>query len=109
MPLLDGEQFLRAHLDANPDAHHAALHDPEYAASVHHLQTTLDRLGHALAAEGITDEDQARRIGARLATDLLGTDESNARMESRARLVRDLYDKGVVHMPVPVDLLGRPS
>ncbi|MEV5677048.1 hypothetical protein [Streptomyces sp. NPDC052179] len=109
MPLLDGEQLLRDHLDANPVANRAALHDPQYAADVHRLRTTLDRLGHALAAEGITDEDQARRVGARLVTDLIGTDESNARVHARARLAMRLYDQGMVHMPTPVDLLGHPS
>ncbi|MFJ5890298.1 hypothetical protein [Streptomyces californicus] len=99
MPLLDGEQLLRDYLDRNPDANRAALHDPQYAAEVHRLRTTLDRLGHALATEGITDEDMARRVGARLVTDLLGTDESNARMQARADAVIKLYQAQRVHLP----------
>ncbi|MFC8723743.1 hypothetical protein [Streptomyces bacillaris] len=109
MPLIDGEQLLRAHLDANPDADRAALHDAQHAATVHQLRTVLDRLGHALAAEGVTDEDLARRVGARLVTDLLGTDEANARIAARAKAVMALYEQGVVRMPMPADLLGRPS
>ncbi|WP_086779644.1 hypothetical protein [Streptomyces griseus] len=108
MPLLDGESLIRAHLDANPDGHRAALHDPEYAATAHRLRTVLDRLGHALAAEGVTDEDLAARVGARLVTDLLGTDEANARMAARAQAVKGLYEQGLVRMPMPADLLGSP-
>lgn len=98
MPLLDGEQLLRAHLADNPDARRASLHDAEYAAEVHRLRTVLDRLGHALAAEGAT-EDMARRVGARLVTDLLGTDESNARMQARTDAVIKLYEAQRVHLP----------
>ncbi|MFD3978269.1 hypothetical protein ACFWR6_06750 [Streptomyces griseus] len=99
MSLLDGEQLLRDHLDANPDADRAVLHDPQYAADVNRLRTTLDRLGHALAAEGVTDEDLARRVGARLVADLLGTDESNARMQARTDVVIKLYEAQLVHLP----------
>ncbi|MEW2066661.1 hypothetical protein [Streptomyces sp. NPDC007346] len=101
MTLLDGEQLLREHLDRNPNAQRAALHDAQYAADVHRLRTVLDRLGHALAAEGVT-ESAARRIGARLVTDLLGTDEANDRMGERARMVAQVMETGVLRIPIPL-------
>ena len=56
MPLLDGEQLIRAHLDGNPDAHRAALHDPQFAAELHRLRTILGHLDTTLLTEGAGDE-----------------------------------------------------
>ncbi|MFE3378721.1 hypothetical protein [Streptomyces anulatus] len=84
MTLLDGDQLLRDLLDHNLEANRAALHDPEHAANIHRL----------------TDEDQARRVSARLVTDLLGTDESNARLHARAKAVTELYEQNRVRLPV---------
>ncbi|MFJ1958777.1 hypothetical protein ACIOGT_38195 [Streptomyces microflavus] len=40
------------------------------------------------------------QIGARLVTDLLGPDEANARMNTRAQVVIEQYSNGLVRMPV---------
>ncbi|MFD5788590.1 hypothetical protein ACFWH1_18450 [Streptomyces sp. NPDC127037] len=94
----DGGAALREHLDRNPQARHDALHDAEYAADVHRLRQVLDHLGPAMTAEGVP-EGIRQRIEARLVADLLGTDEANARMRARAQAVRDLMERGIVHMP----------
>ncbi|WP_434593285.1 hypothetical protein [Streptomyces sp. A5-4] len=97
MDTLDGDAALREHLARNPEAQHAALHDPPYAAEVHRLRTVLGHLDAALADEGMSSEAR-HRVGARLVTDCLGTDEANARMRDRARAVQDLIAGGVVHV-----------
>ncbi|MET9321982.1 hypothetical protein ABZX75_17575 [Streptomyces sp. NPDC003038] len=95
MDTLDGDQVLREHLARNPEAQHAALNDPQYAAEVHRLRTVLGHLDAALAAEGLTGAAR-QRIGARLVADCLGTDEANARMGDHARAVQDLAATGAV-------------
>lgn len=91
MDTLDGGAALREHLDRNPEARHAALHDPEYAAEVHRLRMVLVHLDTALTAEGLPGEAR-QRISARLVADHLGTDEANARgVRDRARAVQDLW------------------
>ncbi|MEU2487054.1 hypothetical protein ABZ593_20900 [Streptomyces sp. NPDC012617] len=97
MDTLDGEAALREHLDRNPQARHAALHDPQYAAEVHRLRTVLGHLDAALADEGLTVEAR-QRISARLVADCLGTDEANERMRARTEAVKKLMEQGVVHV-----------
>ncbi|THA54243.1 hypothetical protein [Streptomyces sp. A1136] len=92
-----GDVALREHLQRNPEAQHAALHDPEFAAETHRLRQVLDHLDAALAAEGLDDEAR-KRVGAHLAAECLGTDDSNARMRDRAQAVRSLYEQGLVHV-----------
>ncbi|MFD3612367.1 hypothetical protein ACFWXA_30735 [Streptomyces atroolivaceus] len=97
MDILDGDQALREHLDRNPEAQRAALHDPQYAADVHRLRTVLGHLDAALAAEGLGDEAR-QRVATRLVTDCLGTDEANERMRARTEAVKKLMEQSVVHV-----------
>ncbi|MGC4947720.1 hypothetical protein ACLQ2N_16180 [Streptomyces sp. DT224] len=97
--MTESPDLLGEHLARNPDARHAALHDPEYAAEVHRLRTVLGHLDTALAAEDLTAAAR-QRIGARLVADCLGTDEANARVRERAQAVQDLMARGIVHRPV---------
>ncbi|MFJ6014477.1 hypothetical protein [Streptomyces sp. NPDC092952] len=97
MDTLDGGAALREHLDRNPQARHAALHDPEYAAEVQRLRRVLGHLDAALTDEGLTGEAR-QRVVARLVADCLGTDEANARMRARAEAVKKLMEQGVVHV-----------
>lgn len=108
MSLLDSEQLIRDHLNGNPEAQHAVLHDAEYAAEVHRLRTVLGNLDTVLVDEGLP-ADIRQRVLARLVADCLGTDEANARMRSRAQLVMDMFNKGVVPMPTPLDLSSHPA
>lgn len=89
-----GGAALTEYLHSNPEAQHAALHDPEFAAETHRLRTVLAHLDAALAAEGLAD-DARHRVGLRLVTELLGTDEANARI----RNVRQLIAQGEVCVP----------
>jgi anti-sigma-K factor RskA len=93
----DGDQVLREHLARNPEAQHAVLHDPEYAAEVHRLRTILGHLDTALADEGLPVEVR-QRVGARLVADCLGTDEANARVRERTEAVKKLMAQGVVRV-----------
>lgn len=95
-----GDVALDEHLDRNPEARHAALHDAEYAADVHRLRTVLGHLDAALSAEGLPTVARLR-VESRLVADCLGTDEANARMQERTRTVRQLIGADVVRMPMP--------
>jgi hypothetical protein len=89
MDQFDGEALIREHLSSHPDARHAALHDPEYAAGVHHLRAVLDCLEPAMTAEGVPHLIR-RRVGVRLVAACLGTDEAYNRMREHHRRAQQL-------------------
>ncbi|MFE0763704.1 hypothetical protein [Streptomyces smyrnaeus] len=94
MDYSSSDAVLRGHLDRNPEAQRAALHDPQYAAEVHRLRLMLGYLDEALAAEGLSDKAR-HRVGSRLVAGCLGTDETNA----RARSVQELLTRDVATAP----------
>lgn len=89
-----GEALLRDHLARNPGLRRDAVHDAEHAAEVHRVRAVLVTLDESLTAEGLPD-DARYRIGARLVTAWLGTDESNARL----RGLRQHFDRDTVRVP----------
>lgn len=84
---------------ANPETHWAALHDPVLAAEVARMRDVLDRLDGALEAEGL-DVEARGRVGVRLVTDCLLTDEARAAQLERERLARGA---SAGPLPVPFD------
>ncbi|WP_433341704.1 hypothetical protein [Streptomyces sp. CA-253872] len=89
-----GEALLRDHLTRNPGLRRDAVHDAERAADLHRVRMVLVTLDESLTVEGLPDEAR-HRIGARLVTAWLGTDESHARLSS----VRQLLDRDTVRVP----------
>jgi hypothetical protein len=82
-------------LTANPEAARSALHDPAFAAEVARMRAVLGRLDAGLEAEGL-DVEARCRVGVRLVTDCLLTDEGRAVAAERLRLARDLAAGPVV-------------
>ncbi|MFF4391456.1 hypothetical protein ACFY0G_32405 [Streptomyces sp. NPDC001552] len=83
MDSLDVTELLGEHLQRNPAAQRAALHDPQAAADLHRLRVLLGHLDRALAAEGL-DGKARHRIAARVVADSLGSDEATARLREHA-------------------------
>ncbi|WP_413808133.1 hypothetical protein [Streptomyces sp. OE57] len=84
-------EALDEYLTANPEAARSALHDAEFAAEVARMRVVLERLDAGLEAEGL-DVEARRRVGVRLVTDCLQTDEARARVAEAHRLARELSD-----------------
>lgn len=101
MTFPDGEALIREHLDGNPNAKRAALHDAEYAADVHRVRTVLAHLDRHLVGEDMPEEAR-RRVESRLVADLLGTDEASDRMGERTRMVAQVMETGVIRIPIPL-------
>ncbi|MCF3960276.1 hypothetical protein [Streptomyces fuscigenes] len=69
------ESLLRTFMENNPQAHYAALHDVEEAATVHRTRIVLEALSTALEAEGL-DMEARRRVGTRLVDTCLLSDRA---------------------------------
>lgn len=91
-----GITALEEFFTANPEGHWSALHNPVMAAEVARMRAVLDRLDASLEDEGL-DVEARRRVGVRLVTDCLLTDQARAAEAQLHRLARD-------HAPGPVHL-----
>ncbi|HLL36192.1 MAG TPA: hypothetical protein VK545_20445 [Streptomyces sp.] len=76
-------------MNANPEARKSALHDPVFAAEVARMRIVLDRLDTALEDEGL-DQEARRRIGVRLVTDCLLSDQGRAMLREQEHLARSI-------------------
>ncbi|WP_406502183.1 hypothetical protein OHA04_45695 (plasmid) [Streptomyces sp. NBC_01590] len=86
---------LDEYFDHTPVAHHAALHDPQFAAELHRLRNILGHLDTTLHAEGL-NEEQRHRIAAGVVAKCLDPAEAARRVQEHAARVQELAWHGDV-------------